>query len=469
MSGIKTSKHSITIFDISLLVDSICSSLDRHDIVRCRRVCKAWNAAFAVNSWRTVWLLKKGTPVPHTTRPATATGLIRSNAHWIRSLGLSLFDSTFQGSTCTNLEGLGCSYDGGPGAETNTDESSLALLWQNRGLRALGFSLYESHVRRHVLPNLPRLIQLRTLFITLNCTFRSDFSLFLDILQLLPPSLLELTVATNHISGWKQSDEEVTAPSSTWKPCAIRLLDIRSFNSNIHLLIPFVEACPRLRCLELPIGSHADELLTTLATSCPQLSWLKLKSVPRSVSSDYNDFRNMPQRFTDLSLNIYNDMLNNVIRTVLARSTATLQELCLENAQGHRGRDVPLILRSCPELRVLRVHAFRDNMRREPMASTPLPFLVEQPWVCTHLRELSLTVTDVRDPSSDLAVEEVERENLARLLLRLHHQIQVLEEFSPSCRLEFYGPSFTQMPLESWLPYMDGQMTVKDLRRLGLR
>ncbi|KAF9966045.1 hypothetical protein BGZ70_003438 [Mortierella alpina] len=213
---------------------------------------------------------------------------------------------------------------------------------------------------------------------------------------------------------------------------------------------------------------HTSELMRTLATSCPQLSWLKLSPSPELESLEYLDFPEMQQRFTVLSLSIHNDIQNNVIRTILTRSAATLQELNLKNAQWHTGMDVPMILRSCPELRVLRINPYCD-MDGVPTASTPLPNLVEQPWVCTHLRVLGIAVTDVREPSLDLAVEEVERERLARLVLRLYNQIRELQDFSPLCRLGFYGPSFTKMPLEAGLQYMDGKMTVDDLRRLGLR
>ncbi|CAO3565939.1 unnamed protein product [Mortierella alpina] len=208
--------------------------------------------------------------------------------------------------------------------------------------------------------------------------------------------------------------------------------------------------------------------MSTLATSCPQLSWLKLSSHSETPwSPQCLHFPAMQQRFTVLSLSLYNDNQNMVIPAILAHSAATIRELYFENARWHTDRDVPRILRSCPKLRILRVNAFFSTTG-QPMASTPLPYLVEQPWVCTHLRELSLAVTDVREPSLDLAVEEVEREKLARLVLRLYHQIQELKEFSPFCSLRFFGLSFIMMPLEAGLRYMDWRMTVDDLRGLGL-
>ncbi|KAF9566622.1 hypothetical protein EC968_003714 [Mortierella alpina] len=360
-------------------------------------------------------------------------------------------------SACTNLQRLVCEYSGGPQSEMDIEDSSLSLLWQNRGLHALEFDAYESHVRRHVLPNLLHLTNLQRLKLTFNDALLVGPSLLLDILQCLPPSLLELIVQVSTTRGWGAFSDKTIAPSSGWEPSSIRRLF----------------ACPQLQCLELPAAStsHAKELMGTLATSCPQLSWLKLSSDRTPTApSECLYLPQMPQKFTILSLSIYNDIDNLVVPTVLAHSAATLRELYLENAKWLTRQDVPKILCSCPELRILRVNASSDPAGF-PMASTTLQHLVERPWVCTRLQELSLAITDEREPSVDLEdLEETdhERKMLARMVLRLHYQLQDLKEFSPFCSFRFFGLRFITMPLEIGLQHMNWQMTEDDLRRLGL-
>ncbi|KAF9953687.1 hypothetical protein BGZ72_005232 [Mortierella alpina] len=174
----------------------------------------------------------------------------------------------------------------------------------------------------------------------------------------------------------------------------------------------------------------------------------------------------MQQKFKVLSLSIYNDINNMVVPTVLAHSLTTLRELYLEHAQYLTRLDVPRILCSCPELRILRVDTVCDPAGK-PTATTTLQDLVEVPWVCSRLQELSLAITDAKESSFDLK-GVVGRKELAHSVLRLHRQIQSLKDFSPLCSFRFFGLSFIMMPLEIGLRHMDWQMTEDDLRRLGL-
>ncbi|KAF9956045.1 hypothetical protein BGZ72_003071 [Mortierella alpina] len=465
-------KQSISIFDISLLVDSICYALRTCDIVNCRKVCKAWNAAFASHEWRSVWLYKRFAYIPLPTIPLTTlySGMIRDNARWIRSLQIALHDTFLEDSCCTNLQQLVCIYRKGSISQASLDESSLALLWRNNGLKLLNLDFYTSHVRRHVLPNLPCLTVLQSLTIRLSDALVNDYDLFLDVLQNLPPTLQDLTLEN-------MSSEVLTTSPRTWKPSAIRrfVLYPMSHGKARHFLLPFLRSCPQLERLSLPSTSTscAEQLVGTLASSCPRLFWLdlnsqRLASRPFGVECVY--FARMHQKISVLSLDVYNDSKNVVVSTLLARSAATLRELYLISATQVRSLDVAALLRACKELRILHVDGSVPDRSGLPGTSITLQDLVEEPWASTHLQLLDLVVTDARDPCM---VEENAgddgREETARLMLQLHAQIQGQKSFQGECSFQFDGQSFETMPLEAGLQQLARQMSENNLLRVGLQ
>ena len=143
----------ISIFDIPLLVDSICCALCSDDIVICRKVCKAWNAAFATREWRTVTVYKGMSDED--------CDLIRDNSRWIRYLYVPQCEALLNDSLCTSLQRLSYNYIYDSADALNPGDSALALLRQNRRLTELELIFHKSHVRCHVLPNLPRLTNLQ--------------------------------------------------------------------------------------------------------------------------------------------------------------------------------------------------------------------------------------------------------------------------------------------------------------------
>lgn len=179
-------------------MDSICSSLDNREIVVCRRVCKAWNAVFAPNQWQCLSLHGKLEYLLSDPLSVQRANTIRSNSRWIRTLKISLFDTLLQDSLCTNLQRLTCYREYNAPTEASAENSSLTLLQKNRRLQELQFDYYDSHVRCHVLPNLPRLTGLMKLNVDLRRELIIDLELFLDLLQCIPQSLQELTLTSHY-------------------------------------------------------------------------------------------------------------------------------------------------------------------------------------------------------------------------------------------------------------------------------
>ncbi|KAF9376350.1 hypothetical protein CPB97_010870 [Podila verticillata] len=80
-----TSVPSVSIFDIALIVDSICHDLSLNNIQACRRVNKQWSILFKPHLWSTAKLLS---PLVLPNDPKLAA--LFANKHWIRSLTLDV-------------------------------------------------------------------------------------------------------------------------------------------------------------------------------------------------------------------------------------------------------------------------------------------------------------------------------------------------------------------------------------------
>ncbi|KAG0037057.1 hypothetical protein BGZ82_003230 [Podila clonocystis] len=146
---------SISIFDIHLIIDSICGGLDLHDIHICRQVNKQWGSLFKPYLWNAIKLTSSDTYEHIDT--------ISNNMHRIRSLtvasehideisylGLTtlqeliLYDEIFE-PTCDDYE------DNSP---VNIG-SILALIDNNRNMRSLTIDLNACHYHsRQLSPSL---------------------------------------------------------------------------------------------------------------------------------------------------------------------------------------------------------------------------------------------------------------------------------------------------------------------------
>ncbi|KAF9942210.1 hypothetical protein BGZ67_002542 [Mortierella alpina] len=331
-----------------------------------------------------------------------------------------------------------------------------------------------------MLPNLPRLTNLQRLKLRIKHTWMCDVGLFLDALQCLPPSLQELDL---QVLDWKQgefSDTPATSPRA-WTTRAIRRFTLNHALCGIEFsfLIPFLRTCPSLECLLLSdvSSNYAEELMGTLASACPQLSWLELDS---RDGTECLYFAQLHQKLSALTLDVSNDTTNVVVPAILSHSMVTLRELRLKNASWVPSLDMAMILRTCAELRVFQVDAYSIPTGRS-RASITLQDLVEAPWASTHLLIVNLAVTDARDigmvedDNEDDDTDENENENLyedderketARLVLLLHQQIQKLKNFSRYSLFSFSGRRFDAMPLQNPLRYLNARMAECDLRIL---
>ncbi|KAF9309224.1 hypothetical protein BG003_010020 [Podila horticola] len=143
---------SLSIFDISLIVDTICHSLSLHSIQTCRRVSKQWSTLFKPHLWSitklpsTTFSYLNNTPLSNNTIDA-----LFANKHWIRSLHINTqhLKRISESAIFTTLQEL-VLYDD---ADFNSDyrpfarQAAVALIHTNTHLQGLTIDIGSDHYR----------------------------------------------------------------------------------------------------------------------------------------------------------------------------------------------------------------------------------------------------------------------------------------------------------------------------------
>ncbi|KAG0083494.1 hypothetical protein BGZ93_001776 [Podila epicladia] len=129
----------VSIFDIALIVDSICQSLSVRDIQACPRVSRQWASIFKPHAWRNVNLSSIALLTDDN------IGTLLENKHWIRSLAVAAqYIEKVSSLSLTSIqklnlydENFGQSYRGDP---VNVD-AIICLIDNNKGLKTLEIEL----------------------------------------------------------------------------------------------------------------------------------------------------------------------------------------------------------------------------------------------------------------------------------------------------------------------------------------
>ncbi|KAG0343115.1 hypothetical protein BG005_002548 [Podila minutissima] len=136
---------SVSIFDIHLIVDTICVDLSLYDVQSCRSVNKQWSATFKPHLWSTTKLSWT------TTLCDKEKNALLKNKHWIRSLTVDAehVESISDLSAFTTLQELVFS-DGNSECRQKEHgvvnvESLVALIDSNNHLQSLEIDLHNHH------------------------------------------------------------------------------------------------------------------------------------------------------------------------------------------------------------------------------------------------------------------------------------------------------------------------------------
>ncbi|KAI1293457.1 hypothetical protein EDD11_008355 [Mortierella claussenii] len=299
----------VCIFDIPLIVASICDHLAPHDIWHCYRVNKQFNLLFGPYRFRDVLVFN----------PTLAQqSLILENAYNIRHLTVDLVDaqlltssipSTTTTSTpyssCTQLKQLSCLNLGALRWPPQDDEiarrqwfqsyhplwvridpslNALSLIAQNPGLESLRIDhridrVHPQPFTTDVIKALSRHVSLRQVSISM----KMDIRAMIAVLTHCPPFLqdLEIRLDVCNKAVEQEPGQDQLEPMQLSGPTRLRRLILHGalFEFENIILVPLLKQCPDLEILKLPQLEQVayKDVLQTVVKHCPNLHTFRHK------------------------------------------------------------------------------------------------------------------------------------------------------------------------------------------------
>ncbi|KAG0277048.1 hypothetical protein BGZ95_006599 [Linnemannia exigua] len=381
------STHSITIFEIPLILDLICEAISTKDVWACRRTCRLWCISFQPYVWHRVRLSRR------TTRPRAAIQLLQQNAYRIRSLEVHISDNVLLGTACTRLVHLTCFGGGGNGSgitircnnshrrdrNINLQDPQPAiatnLIAQNPHLERITFALDCTLLTSEYFP-VPVLTALQQSTIsTLELDLRQTYNITIlaAILCYCPDTLTELTIDNTtarfeHTQFVKElkyvGGIKVSIPPWREFRSLVRLILRHSFKFQEEaILFPLLRHSPHLRELELPSirMSHSDEMVSLLIESCPNIDRMLRFSEHDDLTHDRClDILLAYPGLIELAFCYSEDMSPEVIEVLLEQSASTLEVLEVSagfdtDNRERMGGCIERVLMQCPKLRRLKI------------------------------------------------------------------------------------------------------------------
>ncbi|KAI9235209.1 MAG: hypothetical protein BYD32DRAFT_463645 [Podila humilis] len=389
----------VSIFDITLIVDTICQSLFLHDIQACRQVNKQWSSLFKPHLWS------------HLKFPSTTTlahdkiATILDHKHWIRSF-------TIAGQHIEKISAMGFThlqelvlYDQNFECSVNYDpvplDAIVSLIDSNTDLWNLGIDLnrcqYQHNyqprelspalmlsIARH--PSLRRLVwrvldghdnQVFAKCLLYVCQQRQIQELYVFSKEHVNPycnicdgdcSLAEYYCYPfslddeghlNRLPGLRELKQKVEeTPVEQMGSFAFRKLQLTFEFEECY--IPLLKSCPDLEEISIDLsGEHGDQAMEVLA-GCPTLRGLDLRR--GRFDMDYaREVRRFSQLQTVQLPHVSKEQLQVILDSLRKSSQETLEVLCLSLSASPK--DVVSIFGSFPNLKEIDFDSVRIYTR----------------------------------------------------------------------------------------------------------
>ncbi|KAF8954239.1 hypothetical protein BGZ46_002975 [Entomortierella lignicola] len=497
---------SFTIFELPIILDSICENLLLEDIQSCRRVCKTWRLIFEHYRWRSIdWLWSNRNDAIN-------------NAHWIRKLKIGPTHTTLVGNQkATNLRSLsirtvgtwkdseywvnyGLHSDDNENSENDEDsnqiqivppnETTLQLIKQNPELEGLELDcdrdmyFYFGNYRfpdygecdDSVLNSLKQHPSLRSIRLNL-WSYDANPKGLAVILKHCPAATMRQLTVKRHIDFHNTEDErwlmssdlEVKRYWNSW-PVFIAL-QILEFEDNMDLaedlvLIPILQKCPNLTKLTLPWmpliePRRLTEVFDTIANYCTKLQILNIRKINITETLLAKLLHSL-SKLREVYLNCESGSGELVFQTILQYCSSSLETVHADGTTGATSKTIARFLEECPRLKCLWIYtAFDTN-------GIILSDLVNTPWTSDQIENLGLHVIS-HDPTLDSEDVEIviDQQEIADLIVQLSLKFKQQKNMGSSSGLRWSSPEHN-MNRELGLSLMKGQMTEHRLRWLGL-
>ncbi|KAF9380700.1 hypothetical protein CPB97_008181 [Podila verticillata] len=391
----------VSIFDITLIVDTICQSLSLHDIQACRQVNKQWSSLFKPHLW-------SHPKFPSTTTISNDTiATILDHKHWIRSFTIAgqhiekisglgfthlqelvLYDQNFEYSIDNNpvpLDAIVSLIDSNPDL-WNLEIDLNRCQYQKRSQpRELSPALMLA-IARH--PSLKRLVwhvldghdnQAFAKCLLYVCQQRQIQELYVFSKEHVHPYCNicdgDCSVAEYHSYPFRLDDEDhlkrlpefrelkqkvEETPVEQMGSFAFKKLQLTFAFEECY--IPLLKNCPDLQEISVDLsGEHGDQALEVLA-GCPTLRGLDLRRGRFDM-----DYAREVQRFRQLQTvqlpQVSQEQLQAILDSLQKSSQETLEVLGLSLSSSPK--DVVSVLGSFPNLKEIVFVSVRIYTRDE--------------------------------------------------------------------------------------------------------
>ncbi|KAG0231580.1 hypothetical protein BGX31_005476 [Mortierella sp. GBA43] len=427
---------SASIFDIPLLLDVICESLDPRDIRNCAQCCKHWYSVFGPYRLQSVRLVNAD---------LDRTRFLLENSHHIRelSLNISRFD-TFVNHHCNRLRKLtlgfvyeadeasddddcecfnpanpcGRSSDMDMDMDMDRDGPSLTnlnkpgcvvkLLERNKGLKFLNIAHGRGYYSQHIRPlsqSILRAIETHPFLSTIKISLDPTCDIFGKILNHLPRQLrvLDIDRCTRPVRNHGRCDHQAYLLKSRTTELGLRRLILgRDMNCFLdRMFVSLLRRCPELEVLALSSRSDRNynltEAIQVLNTNCKNFHTLD-QGDRTLVAKDACD---LLRGFSKGLRKLHVGHLNNsglyewIAETLVATPTLHTIEVLVLCEEGFGTNNHTLgILKNCPRLRELRsIPGYYGRSGDRMDIFNLLLSMEEEPWKCWETLEvLELTV-----------------------------------------------------------------------------
>ncbi|KAK3824728.1 MAG: hypothetical protein J3Q66DRAFT_325919 [Benniella sp.] len=302
----------VSVFDIPLLLDTICAMLDPQDIGNCAMCSKEWYSSFGPYRFQSVNI---------TSSHQDKNTFLLNNSHHIRDLTIDLcYFETFVDPNCNRLQNLTLGFSYEKNEESDRDDGKLdemeldeleytkldkadpeildpslpkiynpacaaKLIQECPSLRVLCLSnAYGSETRRAVPITRPILEAINNhAFLTkIEVTFSMKCRMFSILLNHLPQQLQELDVSqyTENVRNHRLCNRQIRLLSSHTSTLGLRCLSLKQYPKcfSNEALICLLKRCPELEVLRLPIPWDTREniarMVQALDSNCPRLHTL---------------------------------------------------------------------------------------------------------------------------------------------------------------------------------------------------
>ncbi|KAF9360794.1 hypothetical protein BGX34_007492 [Mortierella sp. NVP85] len=434
----------VSVFDIPLLLDTICAMLDPRDIGNCATCSKEWHSFFGPYRFRSVNITRSD---------AAKNAFLLNNSHHIRDLTINLghFD-TFVNPNCNGLQNLtlGFIYEANEESDCDDDDPddtgldgpdisdpsvpmnkracAAKLIQRSTGLRTLhlsnagirspfacGSSIKEYY--RHVRPVTKPILEAignHTFLTKIEVTLYTTCRMYSILLNHLPQQLQELSVShpSESVRNHRRCNRQTRLFRSRTSILGIQRLNLRSIPEclSIETLMHLLKRCRELGELELPMWDIQDNtdtmagIVQVLDSNCQRLhtlnqeTRLSMLQIGVLLKGFSKGFRQLCMPYVGFSHDA--EWANkSLLETLLTTASVNTIEVLKCNSNAGSAENTIEILKHCTQLRVFR--ALGDEVDLSDLLLS-----MDETWGCwSTLEELELWIANER-----VAMEQTDAE-----------------------------------------------------------